>query len=123
MFKLAEIDAHVSHAAQLPDNSPEPITLLNTFHVNPTQVEAFLAEWGDIVREFKSQPGQLATQVYRGVGGSGTVVIQAVWESVAHYRAAWPTRRFRLGWPKPTTRQALWPCPICIIKWPSQGYA
>jgi quinol monooxygenase YgiN len=88
MFTMQEMDEHVSHADQFQDNSSEPITLLNTFQVAPHQVDDFIAEWGNIVREFRTQPGQISTQVYRGIAGSGMVVIQAVWESVAHYRAA-----------------------------------
>ena len=36
----------------------------------------------------KRQPGFISTQMHRGIAGSGVFLNYAVWESPAHFRAA-----------------------------------
>jgi heme-degrading monooxygenase HmoA len=43
----------------------------------------------------KRQPGFISTQLHRGVAGSGAFLNFAVWESVAHFRAAFANPEFR----------------------------
>jgi hypothetical protein len=38
--------------------------------------------------KFKEQPGFISTQLHKGIGGSGTFINYAVWESVEHFKRA-----------------------------------
>lgn len=98
MFKIEPMD-------QLKEESQEPVILVNVFHVAPDQADEFVAAWSDIIREFKSLPGFISAQFHRGTAGSGTFMNYAVWESVAHYRAAFTNPDFQgqiLGYPDGT---------------------
>jgi heme-degrading monooxygenase HmoA len=43
----------------------------------------------------KRQPGFISTQLHRAIGESATYLNYAVWESVAHFRAAFSHPEFR----------------------------
>lgn len=102
MLNVQELDQFVSHQDQLNDDSREPAVLINIFHVTPEQGDKLEAVWGDILRTFRSLPGFISAQFHRGTSGSGTFLNYSVWESVAHYRAAFENPEFRkklVGYP------------------------
>jgi heme-degrading monooxygenase HmoA len=43
----------------------------------------------------KRQPGYISTQLHQGIGGSTVFMNYAVWESVAHFRAAFSHPEFK----------------------------
>jgi quinol monooxygenase YgiN len=65
-----------------------PVILINKFSVNPKDLDQFLKAWAAEAGKFKEQPGFISTQLHRGIGGSGTFVNYAVWESAAHFKKA-----------------------------------
>ena len=76
-----------------------PVVLVNVFTLDPADEETFLRVWQDDAAFMKRQPGFISTQLHRGIAGSGAFLNYAVWESVAHFRAAFmnPEFRARLG--------------------------
>ena len=50
--------------------------------------DQFLDAWKSDALYFKSQPGLISTQLHKGIGGSGTYVNYAIWESTAALRKA-----------------------------------
>ncbi len=91
---LAEMDPRVSFAEQLRQETG-PVVLVNTFTVAPEEAERFLAVWAEDAAFMKRQPGFIATQLHRGIAGSGTFVNVAVWESAQALRAAFVSPEFR----------------------------
>jgi heme-degrading monooxygenase HmoA len=65
-----------------------PVVLLNTFQVAESEVPALLRAWENDANWMKKQPGFISTQLHRGIAGSTVFMNYAVWESVAHFRAA-----------------------------------
>ena len=94
MPNFVEMDATVTLADQLKTDE-EPVILINTFVVAPEEVDRLLATWGADAAIMKAQPGFISTQLHRGIAGSGTFLNYAVWQSVAHYRAAFANPEFR----------------------------
>lgn len=87
MAKLVEMDERVGIFAQM-DENVGPIILLNKFSVGPEDFDEFLKAWAAEAEKFKEQPGYISTQLHRGIGGSGTFVNYAVWESAALFKRA-----------------------------------
>jgi quinol monooxygenase YgiN len=56
--------------------------------VNPEDVDEFLKAWQADATYFKSQPGLISAQLHKGIGGSGTFINYAVWESTAQLKKA-----------------------------------
>jgi heme-degrading monooxygenase HmoA len=94
MVQWIEMDDHVSLAAQM-TQEVGPVILINTFKVHPEEVEALLQAWATDAALMKQQPGFIATQLHRGIGGSSVFVNCAVWESVAHFRQAFSQPEFQ----------------------------
>ena len=65
-----------------------PVILINKFSVVPEEFDQFLKGWATEAKKFKEQPGFISTQLHKGIGGSGTFVNYAVWESAAHFKEA-----------------------------------
>jgi heme-degrading monooxygenase HmoA len=57
----------------------------------------FLEAWQNDAAFMKRQPGFISTQLHRAIGDSTTYVNYAVWESTAHYRAAFTHPEFKAG--------------------------
>jgi quinol monooxygenase YgiN len=87
MAKFVEMDEKVTLSAQMEENIG-PVILINKFNVNPEDIDQFLKAWTVDAEYFKSQPGFISAQLHRGIGGSGTFINYAVWESTAHLRKA-----------------------------------
>jgi heme-degrading monooxygenase HmoA len=94
MVAFVQMDEKVSIQEQLEDTGG-PVILINKFTVHPDQAEQLLRAWGDDAAWMKRQPGFISTQLHRGVAGSGVFLNYAVWESTAHFRAAFTDPEFR----------------------------
>ncbi len=57
--------------------------------------ETFLKAWQNDAAFMKRQPGFISTQLHRAVGDSPTYLNEAVWESIADFRAAFTHPEFR----------------------------
>jgi heme-degrading monooxygenase HmoA len=87
MAKFIEMDDYVKFSSQL-EEDVGPIIFVNKFTVNPEDIDEFLKAWEADARYFKSQPGLISAQLHKGIGGSGTFINYAVWESVAQLKTA-----------------------------------
>jgi heme-degrading monooxygenase HmoA len=94
MPKFIEMDRTVTLADQLKDEGGA-VVLVNTFVAPPEDADRLLAAWAADAAIMKRQPGFISTQLHRGVAGSGAFLNYAVWESVAHFRAAFANPEFR----------------------------
>lgn len=72
-----------------------PVVLVNLFTLDKADERAFLATWQDDAAFMKRQPGFISTQLHRAVGENPTYLNYAVWESMAHFRAAFAHPGFR----------------------------
>ena len=84
--------------ATLPSNPPEgPVTLINSFVVDPRRDEAFEALWTQTSVYFRGRPGFVGLRLHRAVSPDATYryVNVAVWESAAQFAAAHATEEFR----------------------------
>jgi quinol monooxygenase YgiN len=87
MAKLVEMDERVGIFTQM-EEDVGPVILINKFSVDPKEFDQFLKGYAIDNEKFKQQPGFISTQLYKGIGGSGTFVNYAVWESAAHFKRA-----------------------------------
>ena len=94
MPKFVEMDPTVPLAAQLADEGG-PVILINTFVVAPEDADKLLEAWANDAAVMKRQPGFISTQLHRGIAGSSTFLNYAVWQSTAHFRAAFGNPEFR----------------------------
>ena len=120
MPKFVEMDRTVTLADQLKDEGGA-VVLVNTFVAPPEEADQLLAAWAADAAIMKRQPGFISTQLHRGVAGSGAFLNYAVWESVAHFRAAFATRSSGRG--SPNTPRVRRRAPTCSGRWPCQASA
>lgn len=86
-MNFVEMDEQVTLQKQMEDNV-SPVILINRFSVKPEDVDQFLNAWAADAVWMKQQPGCISAQLYRGIGGSGVFINNAVWESVEDYKRA-----------------------------------
>jgi len=91
---LEHLNPLVPIQAQLESES-SPVVLVNIFTVDPKDADQLVKAWENDANWMKSQPGYISTQLHRGIGGSSMFLNYAVWESVAHFRAAFSHPEFR----------------------------
>src|SRR3954447_17832094 len=72
-----------------------PVVLVNIFQVAEADVPALLEAWAQDAAWMKQQPGYISTQLHQGIAGSTVLMNYAVWESVAHFRAAFNHPEFK----------------------------
>ena len=72
-----------------------PVVLVNIFTLDAADEQPFLKAWQDDALFMKQQPGFISTQLHRAIGESPTYLNYAVWESTAHFRAAFTNPGFR----------------------------
>ncbi|SIT38808.1 Monooxygenase [Paraburkholderia piptadeniae] len=72
-----------------------PVVLVNVFTLEQADEQTFLKVWQDDAEFMKRQPGFISTQLHRAVGESPMYLNYAVWESTAHFRAAFTNSEFR----------------------------
>ncbi len=73
----------------------EPVVLVNVFTLDPADEPALLEAWRDDAEFMKRQPGFISTQLHRAIGSGATFMNYAVWESTAHFRAAFGHPEFQ----------------------------
>ena len=95
MVAFVEMDETVSIQNQLEDTGG-PVILINKLTVQPDEAEQLLHAWADDAAWMKRQPGFISTQLHRGISGSGVFLNYAVWESTAHFRAAFTHPEFQV---------------------------
>lgn len=98
MLQFQPLDQNVSIFQQL-DTEASPVILVNMFQVAEAEISALLKAWENDANWLKSQPGYISTQLHQAIGGSTLLFNYAVWESVAHFSAAFnhPDFQSRLG--------------------------
>ena len=72
-----------------------PVVLVNLFTLDPADEPALLEAWQSDAGFMKQQPGFISTQLHRATGASAVYLNYAVWESTAHFRAAFSHPQFR----------------------------
>ena len=65
-----------------------PVILVNLFTVAEEDVPALMKAWESDANWMKQRSGYISTQLHRGIAGSTVFLNYAIWESVAHFRAA-----------------------------------
>jgi len=95
MPRFVEMDPTVTLGAQLDEEGGGPVILINTFVVPPADADKLLEAWASDAAVMKRQPGFISTQLHRGIAGSGVFLNYAVWQSVAHFRAAFSNPEFQ----------------------------
>ena len=94
MLQLKPLDAKVPIFQQL-NTEQSPVILVNVFTVAEADVPALLTAWAADANWMKQQPGYISTQLHCGIGGSTVLMNYAIWESVAHFRAAFSHPDFK----------------------------
>ena len=87
MLQLKPLDENVPIFQQL-GTDVSPVVLVNIFTVSESDIPALMQAWADDANWMKQQPGYISTQLHRGIAGSTTFMNYAIWESTAHFRAA-----------------------------------
>jgi heme-degrading monooxygenase HmoA len=87
MVQFRPLDQNVPILQQL-DTQASPVILINMFQVPKAEIPAFLTAWENDANWMKRQSGYISTQLHQAIGGSTLIFNYAVWESVAHFSAA-----------------------------------
>ncbi|MEX2962237.1 antibiotic biosynthesis monooxygenase [Microbulbifer sp. TYP-18] len=95
MARFEELNDKVSLADQMQTNEDGSIVLINVFTIDPADGEALLAAWKHDADFMRAQPGYISTQLHKAIGGSGTFVNYAIWESVESFRNAFTNPEFQ----------------------------
>ena len=72
-----------------------PVVLVNLVTLDKADEPGFLEAWQNDAAFMKRQPGFISTQLHRAIGDSSAYVNNAVWDSTAHYRAAFTHPEFK----------------------------
>jgi len=94
MLQLKPLDPAVPIFQQI-SAEVSPVVLVNVFQVAAGDIPALLAAWEADANWMKQQPGYISTQLHQGIAGSTVFMNYAVWESVAHFRAAFTHPEFK----------------------------
>ena len=94
MLQLQPLDVKVPIFHQLQADQ-SPVVLVNIFQVSEADIPSLLKAWTDDASWMKRQPGFISTQLHQGIAGSTVLMNYAVWESVAHFRAAFNHPEFK----------------------------
>ena len=94
MVQLKPLDPTVSIFQQI-STDLSPVVLVNLFQVAEVDIPALLKAWEADANWMKQQPGYISTQLHQGIAGSNVFMNYAVWESVAHFRAAFTHPEFK----------------------------
>ncbi len=94
MLQLKPLDLAVPIFQQI-GAEVSPVVLVNIFQVAPGDVLALLKAWEADANWMKEQPGYISTQLHQGIAGSTVFMNYAIWESVAHFRAAFTHPEFK----------------------------
>jgi heme-degrading monooxygenase HmoA len=94
MLQLRPLDPAFPIERQLAIDAA-PVVLVNVFTLDPADEQTFLKVWQNDAAFMKQQPGFISTQLHRAVGESPTYLNYAVWETNAHFRAAFAHPEFK----------------------------
>ena len=94
MLQLKPLDSAVPIFQQI-SAEQAPVVLVNLFDVAEADIPSLLDAWTADAHWMKQQPGYISTQLHRGIAGSTVFMNYAVWESVAHFRAAFNHPEFK----------------------------
>jgi heme-degrading monooxygenase HmoA len=94
MVQLQPLDPNVPIFRQL-QTDQSPVILVNLFRVAAADLPALLKAWAQDAEWMKRQPGFISTQLHQAIAGSTMLLNYAVWESVAHFRAAFNHPEFK----------------------------
>ena len=94
MLQLRPLDPSFPIDRQLATEAA-PVVLVNVFTLDPADEPMFLKVWQDDAAFMKQQAGFISTQLHRALGEKPTYMNYAVWESTAHFRAAFSHPEFR----------------------------
>jgi len=94
MLQLTPLDPNVPIFQQITADV-SPVVLVNVFQVSEGDIPALLKAWEADANWMKQQPGYISTQLHQGIAGSTVFMNYAVWESVAHFRAAFTHPEFK----------------------------
>ena len=94
MLQLKPLDPSTPIFQQL-GTEVSPVVLVNFFQVAKVDIPALLKAWEADANWMKRQPGYISTQLHQGIAGSTAFMNYAVWESVAHFRAAFNHPEFK----------------------------
>lgn len=94
MLQLNPLDPNTPIFQQLAADV-SPVVLVNIFVVEESDIPALLEAWTADANWMKQQPGYISTQLHQGIAGSTVFMNYAVWESVAHFRAAFNHPEFK----------------------------
>ncbi len=94
MLQLKPLDQNVPIFQQL-NADVSPVVLVNIFQVAEQDIPSLLKAWETDANWMKQQPGYISTQLHQGISGSTVFMNYAVWESVAHFRAAFNHPQFK----------------------------
>ena len=86
-MQLKPLDQNVPIFQQV-NSDISPVVLVNIFDVAQEDIPGLLEAWEADANWMKQQPGYISTQLHQGIAGSTIFMNYAVWESVAHFRAA-----------------------------------
>jgi heme-degrading monooxygenase HmoA len=95
MAAFKEMNDQVGLADQLQSREDGSVVLINVFTIDTADEEALLAAWAHDAEFMRAQPGYISTQMHKAIGGSGTFVNYAVWESVESFRSAFSNPEFQ----------------------------
>jgi len=93
VLQLKPLDENVPIFRQI-NSDVSPVILVNIFHVAESDIPALLESWEADANWMKKQPGYISTQLHQGIAGSNVFMNYALWESVAHFRAAFTHPEF-----------------------------
>ena len=94
MLQLKPLDENMPIFAQM-GSDVSPVVLVNLFQVASDDIAALVSAWEADANWMKQQPGYISTQLHQGIAGSTVFMNYAVWESVAHFRAAFSHPEFK----------------------------
>lgn len=94
MLQLKPLDENVPIFRQL-GSELAPVVLVNIFSVAEADIPALMKAWEADANWMKQQPGYISTQLHQGIAGSTVFMNYALWESVAHFRAAFNHSEFK----------------------------
>jgi heme-degrading monooxygenase HmoA len=94
MLQMQPLDTDVPIFQQVQADE-SPAVLINLFRVAKADIPALLTAWAEDGEWMKRQRGFISTQLHQGIAGSTVFLNYAVWESVAHFRAAFSHPEFK----------------------------
>lgn len=71
------------------------VVLVNIFTLDKKDEDVFLKAWQEDAVFMKRQPGFISTQLHRALGDNPTFLNYAIWQTTAHFRAAFTHPEFR----------------------------